>query len=117
PSSGTASSTSSRFRRARSSRARSTATACGCSRSTAGLCCRAALARRARPAARPKGSNTEVRRLLPRDLPPRLLEHLVRLAAGDQVFAIDDDGRHAVDAELLPEPLGLANLLRVLAAL
>src|SRR5215467_5196999 len=39
--------------------------------------------------------------LLRSDLPQRLLEHLMRLAARDQVLAVDDHGRHAIDAELL----------------
>ena len=40
----------------------------------------------------------------------RLLEHLGRLAAGDQVRAVDHHRRHRVDAELLPEALALAHL-------
>src|SRR5690606_19930860 len=51
------------------------------------------------------------------DLPERLLEHRVRLAARDQVLAVDDDGRDRVDAEPVPELLGLPHFLGVLVPL
>src|SRR5688572_28911802 len=38
-----------------------------------------------------------------RDLPQRLLENRTRLPARDQVLAVDDDGRHGMDADLLPK--------------
>ena len=45
-----------------------------------------------------------------RDLAQGLLEHLGRLAARDQVPAVDDHRRHRMDAELLPVALALAHL-------
>jgi uncharacterized protein (DUF2249 family) len=47
---------------------------------------------------------------LRRDLPQRLLEHLGRLAAGDEVAVVDDHRRHAADALLLVEAFALAHL-------
>ena len=47
-------------------------------------------------------------------LPQRLLEHLGRLASGDQMAVIDDHRRHRVDALLQIELLALADLGRVL---
>src|SRR5258706_16214456 len=40
------------------------------------------------------------------------LEYRARLAARDQVLAIDHDGRHCVNTDLLPELLGRAHLVR-----
>src|SRR5262245_48420546 len=50
------------------------------------------------------------------DLAQRLLEHLRRLAALDQVAVVDDDRRHRVDARLLPHRLGGTHLVAELAA-
>src|SRR5690606_36074024 len=46
-----------------------------------------------------------------RDLAQRALEHLRRRPAADQVLALDDDCRHAADAEALEELLGGAHLV------
>src|SRR5690606_18346041 len=50
------------------------------------------------------------------DLPQRLFEHRARLTARDQELAVDDDGRHRVDAEPLPESLGRFDLFGKLVA-
>src|SRR5688572_19247764 len=51
-----------------------------------------------------------VRCLRYRNLAQRLLEHLRRLATGDQVPPLDDDRRHAADTGLDEEAFGLAHL-------
>ena len=45
-----------------------------------------------------------------RKLTQRLLEHLGRLAAADQVALVEDHRRHRMDAGVLPLALGLAHL-------
>ena len=50
--------------------------------------------------------------VLGRNLPQRLLEHLARLAARDQVLTVDDDGRHRMNPDFLPDALCLPHFIR-----
>ena len=55
----------------------------------------------------------QIRRLSCRDLPQCLLKHLGRLATGDQVPVVDDDGGHRVDTLAGIELLAFAHIVGI----